>query len=181
MQYSVYRVRLQSSKGCFPLPLVQLSGYQIQAIIRGICFSSIACAVFSLPSTVIIIQGMPSPTARASRLDTGNYPRDTLFQHCLCSLQSTKYGYIRHGQSSRGCTLPALLMQSAVYRVRLYQTRAIIQGMRSFGIGCAVFRLPSTVTIIRGMPLSTARAVIGLADTGNHPRDALFRHCLCNF
>ena len=101
VQYSVYRIRLQSSKGCFPLLLVQLSGYQIQAIIRGICFSSIACVVFSLPSTVIIIQGMPSLPARASRLDTGNYPRDTLFQHCLCSLQSTKYGYARHGQSSR--------------------------------------------------------------------------------
>ena len=75
---------------------------------------------------------MPSSTARAvvSRLDTGNHPRDTLFRHCLCSLQSTKYGYIRYGQSSKGCALPALLMQSSVYRVRLYQIRAIIQGMR---------------------------------------------------
>ena len=148
---------------------------------------------------------MPSPPARAvvSRLDTGNHPRDTLFRHCLCSLQSTKYGYIRYGQSSKGCALPALLMQSSVYRVRLYQIRAIIQGMRSSGIACTVFRLPSTVTIIRGMVFSTARAVIGLSDTdnmrssgsacaifslpstvisdtGNHPRDTLFRHHLCS-
>ena len=139
---------------------------------------------------------MPSSTARAvvSLSDTGNHPRDVLFQHRLCSIQSIEYGYnhprdafsscscscesIRYGQSSQGCALPALLVQVSVYRVRLYQIRAIIQGIRSSGTTCAVVSLSSTVTIIRGMPYSTACAVVSLSDTGNRLRDALFRNRL---
>ena len=160
---------------------MQFSVYQIRAIIQGISSFGPACAIFSLPSTVTIIQRMLSSTARAVvRLsDTGNHPRDMLFQHRLCSIQSTEYGYnhprdafsycscesIRYGQLSKGYALPTLLMQSSVYQVRLYQTRAIIQRMHSSGTAYVVRSLPSTV----------------ISDTDNHPRDALFRHRLCSF
>ena len=69
-------------------------------------------------------------------------------------------------------------MQFSVYRVRLYQILAIIQGIRSSGTTCAVVSLSSTVTIIRGMPSSNACAVVSLSDTGNRLRDALSRHRL---
>lgn len=61
--FSVYKVRLQLSKGCFFLLFVQLSVHQTQATICGMHFSSTTCAVFSLPSTVVS--------------DTGNHSRET--------------------------------------------------------------------------------------------------------
>lgn len=100
VQSSVYWVRLQWSKGCLFLPLVQLSVYQIRSIIiQKMYFSSTTCSVISILGMVIIVQGMLqkiSLVQLAAYRVCSTIIQGMLFFYTVCAaicLESAKYGY----------------------------------------------------------------------------------------